>query len=132
MVQLVQPQTYMNRSAEALDVRWPGDTVIVAYDDLDLPVGQLRVRAGGGTGGHRGIASLVERLGSEFLRVRVGIGRPPEGVSSPDYVLAPVTPSERPRLEAAVARAGDAVECILTDGVAVAMNRFNAKPAGLV
>jgi peptidyl-tRNA hydrolase, PTH1 family len=131
-VQLVQPQTYMNRSAEALDALWPGDTVIAVYDDLDLPVGQIRIRAGGGTGGHRGVASLVERLGSEFPRVRVGIGRPPGGVSSPDYVLAPMTPLERPRLEAAVARAGDAIECMLSEGVVVAMNRFNAKPAGLV
>lgn len=132
MVQLVQPQTYMNRSAEALDALRPGDTVIAAYDDLDLPVGQIRVRAGGGTGGHRGVASLVERLGNEFPRVRVGVGRPPDGVSSPDYVLAPVTPLERPRFEAAVARAADAIECIVSDGVLVAMNRFNAKPAGLV
>jgi PTH1 family peptidyl-tRNA hydrolase len=132
VVQLVQPQTYMNRSADALDAVQAADMVIAVYDDLDLPVGQLRVRARGGTGGHRGMASLVERLGHEFARVRVGIGRPPDGVASPAHVLAPIAAAERPLLAAAVVRAGEAVERILSEGVAAAMNRFNARPAGPV
>jgi len=132
VVQLVQPQTYMNRSADALEAEYGVDAVIATYDDLDLPVGQLRVRPRGGAGGHRGVASLAERLGSEFVRVRVGIGRPPKGVAAPAHVLSPTTPEERIWLAAAVARAGDAIECIISDGVEVAMNRFNARPVGPV
>lgn len=132
VVQLVQPQTYMNRSGDALEAEHGAEAVIAAYDDLDLPVGQLRVRPGGGAGGHRGVASLAGRLGNEFVRVRVGIGRPPEGVPAPAHVLSPTAPAERMLLATAVARAGDAIECIISEGVAAAMNRFNARPAGPV
>jgi PTH1 family peptidyl-tRNA hydrolase len=75
---------------------------------------------------------LAERRGVEFARVRVGIGRPPDGVAFPAHVLSPAAPAERTLLAAAVDRAGDAVECIISEGVAAAMNRFNSRPVGPV
>lgn len=127
---LVEPQTYMNRSGEALEAIGPigEDPVAVIYDDLDLPVGQLRIRPRGSSGGHRGVASIAERIGEEFVRVRVGIGRPPSGLAAVDHVLTPPAVEEESVLHAAVERACDAVECLLADGSEVAMNRFNAAP----
>ena len=128
---LVEPQTFMNRSGESL-AHLPLDAdaaVIVVHDDLDLPAGQLRVRPRGGSGGHRGVASIVECCGGEVARVRVGIGRPPEGCDAADYVLAPVVGADLAALQAGVERAGDAVECLVTDGVDAAMSRFNARTA---
>jgi len=128
---LVKPQTFMNRSGEAISRldRQPEDSVVAVYDDLDLPAGLMRVRERGGSGGHRGVASLIEHLGPEFARVRVGIGRPPSSGAVADYVLATPTEAESAALDAAVASAGDAVECILADGTAAAMNRFNGRSA---
>lgn len=128
---LVQPQTFMNRSGEVVASLEP-DTergVIAVYDDLDLPTGSLRVRARGGSGGHRGVASLVQQLGSDFTRVRVGIGRPPVATSVSDYVLGLPTESEARALRTAAAAAADAIECIVADGVTAAMNRFNGQVA---
>ena len=127
---LVEPQLYMNCSGEALvglkdlaDVR----DLIVLHDDIDLPAGQLRVRHGGGSGGHRGVSSLIERFGSDFDRIRIGLGRPPEGFSVADYVLTELTPEELSQWEPVAERATDAVECLLAEGLATAMNRFNGR-----
>ncbi len=131
VVQLVQPQTFVNRSGDAIDALalQPEDAVIAVYDDLDLSEGQLRVRPHGGPGGHRGVASLIERLGEEFVRVRVGIGRPPAGEEAAEYVLAALASEACERLHRSVERASDAVECVIAESVVSAMNRFNAGPA---
>jgi PTH1 family peptidyl-tRNA hydrolase len=127
-IQLVEPLVFVNRSGEVLDDVTPDDHVVGVFDDLDLPAGRLRIRRRGGAGGHRGVASLIERLGDTFFRVRVGVGRPPLGVSAADYVLEPLASEDRRALLETVARACDAIECMITEGPAAAMSRFNAAP----
>ncbi len=128
---LVKPQTFMNRSGEAVKqlFRYLPVTIkdlVVIHDDLDLPFGRIRVRPGGGAGGHRGVLSVLETLGEEsFFRVRVGIGRPPAGIDPTDYVLEPFSREESPRLEQIVSRAADAVDCLLEQGPQRAMETFN-------
>jgi len=129
VVQLIQPLVYMNCSGEVLEPVTADDHVVAVYDDLDLPAGRLRIRLRGGAGGHRGVASMIERLGDEFLRVRVGVGRPPEGVDAADHVLAPLGAEERLELTRTAERACEAIESMMTDGPAMAMSRFNAAPA---
>ena len=128
---LAEPSTYMNESGIAaahltrtLSVGL--DHVLVVYDDLDLAVGRLRVRAAGSPGGHNGIRSLQAHWRSkEFARVRVGIGRPPAGVDPIEYVLGRPQGVERERLEAAVVMAADAVLMAVEDGLEAAMSKFN-------
>jgi PTH1 family peptidyl-tRNA hydrolase len=128
---LVKPQTYMNRSGEAIkgllrEFRASGQQMIVVYDDLDLPFGRIRVRPGGSAGGHRGALSILESLaGAPFFRVRIGIGRPPEGVDPADFVLAAFTTDEAEHLDVMVDRAADAVICFLREGGERAMLEFN-------
>ena len=128
-VALLQPCAYMNRSGEvvagAIDA---GDSLVVAFDDLDLPEGALRVREHGGAGGHRGVASMLSHVGDRFVRVRIGIGRPPAGADPAAFVLEPLSAPAAATLAASVDRAADAIECILSDGVPAAMNRFNVRP----
>ena len=130
-VVLACPLTYMNRSGESVAalVRWyktPLERLLVVYDDLDLPLGTLRLRPRGGSGGHRGMQSIIQRLGTEtFPRLRIGIGRPPAGWDAADYVLHPFTEDEQPIITAARERAVEAIECWLTEGIVAAMNRFN-------
>lgn len=136
-VGLLEPHTWMNLSGkavaaavDALPLGDLGSDLVVVYDDLDLPFGRLRVRPGGGAGGHNGLADIQERLGcSDFPRVRFGIGRPPAGGDPVDYVLAPFDAEQRVALDAHVERAADAVEAILAEGVTSAMNRYNASRA---
>jgi PTH1 family peptidyl-tRNA hydrolase len=104
-----------------------GDLIVV-HDDLDLPLGTVRIKTGGGHGGHNGLRSLIDSLGSaDFIRVRVGIGRPPDGMDAADYVLSPFASEERPAAADAVVRAAEAVRTIITDGLRTAMNKFNRK-----
>lgn len=139
-VLLIKPQTYMNLSGESLKgfkdfYGLANQDILVIYDDLDLPFGRLRIRTGGGTGGHRGVASIVEALGGEdFLRLRMGIGRP---IGDPklkkedyrllvvDYILSPFRREERDILEGFLETGRKAIETILTKGIDEAMNRFN-------
>jgi PTH1 family peptidyl-tRNA hydrolase len=131
MVLLMKPQTFMNRSgrsaADALStLGLPPGRVLAVYDDLDLPLGRLRVRTGGGAGGHRGVASLIEHLEtSDFPRVRIGIGRPAEGRAVVEHVLSPFDAAEADAAAAAVERGTAAVERIVTGGLAAAMETFN-------
>ncbi|MBP2651073.1 MAG: pth [Firmicutes bacterium] len=130
-VLLIKPQTYMNLSGLAVKsiVNWyklSAEDITVIYDDLDLPVGKLRLRAKGGAGGHRGIASLLAELGQDnFSRVRVGIGRPPEYMETADYVLGRFSSEETPLIEQAIKRGTEAVEAILQKGLARAANEYN-------
>jgi PTH1 family peptidyl-tRNA hydrolase len=130
---LVQPQTLMNCSAEAVarldaDIRPKPEEMVVVHDDIDLACGRVAVKRGGGTGGHRGLASLVAWGGPDFARTRVGVGRPPIGQEASAYVLRPFRAEERPKIEEAIRRAADAVEAILAIGVERAMNSFNVRP----
>jgi peptidyl-tRNA hydrolase, PTH1 family len=112
----------MNDSGSALAGYW-AKNLIVVHDDLDLPPGDVRVKAGGGAGGHNGLRSVIQRLGPDFVRVRVGIGRPPAGSGVTDYVLGRMDAAVRD----AVPRAADAVEAVVEDGPEAAMNRFNVR-----
>ena len=134
-VALAFPQTYMNdsgRSVVAL-VRRHGiedlSRLVVVHDELDLPLGRLQVKEGGGIAGHNGLRSLRDHLHStDFVRVRIGIGRPPGRQEGANYVLRRPSKAEREELATTVVEAADAVEMILTVGVAAAMNRYNQRP----
>jgi PTH1 family peptidyl-tRNA hydrolase len=127
-VMLVEPQTYMNRSGGALAglSTARGRDLIVIHDDLDLDLGRIRVKFGGGTAGHHGLDSIVEYFGATFTRIRIGVGRSPCGEDAVNFVLSRFTPEEIEVINQAVHRAADAVECILREGTSAAMNRFNA------
>lgn len=133
MVLLMKPQTFMNASGRAVadalsTLGFSPGRVIAIYDDLDLPVGRLRVRGDGGAGGHRGVSSMIDQLGTAaFPRIRVGIGRPPEGTPVIEYVLSPFGADHADEVARTVVRAADAVECIVTDGVTAAMQTFNGR-----
>jgi PTH1 family peptidyl-tRNA hydrolase len=102
------------------------DRLLVVYDDLDIHQGTIRFRPSGGTGGHRGMNSIVQRLGSrDFPRLRVGIGRPPGRMDPADYVLQNFSPREKPDIEDALNRAVAAIEAWLMHGVEATMNHFN-------
>jgi PTH1 family peptidyl-tRNA hydrolase len=128
---LAKPQTYMNLTGAAVAevLRYfpvtSGDLVVIC-DDLDLPLGRIRIRARGGAGGHRGLQSILETVGDEnFLRVRIGIGRPPAGVEPTDYVLQRFTEEELETVDQSVGRAAEAVDCLLIEGTSRAMEKFN-------
>ncbi len=131
-VVLMKPQTFMNLSGEAvaearddLGVE-PGDFVLV-YDDLDLPLGAVRVKARAGAGGHHGVESVIANLATkEFPRVRVGVGRPAAG-EPVDFLLSAPDGSERDALQTAVHEASDATEAVILGGVLTAMNRYNGR-----
>ena len=132
-VLLCKPMEFMNLSGQAA-VRaarfWkiePAHTIVV-HDELDLPFGRMKLGAGGGAGGHNGLKSLIGEWGSPaFLRVRVGIGRPPAGRDAAGYVLSGFDAAERAQLPAVYDRAALAVETIVTRSLSEAMNRFNKK-----
>lgn len=129
-VTLLKPLTYMNRSGLAVSEILQAhpvepERVIVAYDDCDLPLGKVRIRKGGGSGGHKGLASIIETLGTnEIPRIRLGIGRPEKG-DVVDFVLSPFGTEELPAIDAMLARARDAVESIIACGIEQAMNKHN-------
>ena len=134
-VLLLEPQTFMNLCGESVasacqGLGIPPERVIVVYDDADLATGRLRIRCGGGTGGHRGVASIVDALGSAgFVRVRLGIGRPPEGKELADWVLEEALEEPaRTGLEELAARGAEAIREIVTNGATSAMQLFNAAP----
>ncbi len=138
-VLLAKPKTFVNLSGEAVGqlirkYSMAVDDLIVICDDLDLPLGKLRLRPGGSAGGHKGINSLISALGSkDFCRIKVGIGRPTkeEGTAITDedaivdYVLSDFIPQEETAINQAIARVAEAVHCILAEGITAAMNKFN-------
>lgn len=129
---LAKPQTYMNLSGEAVRqllpfFRIPPHDLIVLQDDLDLPIGHIRIRLRGGDGGHQGIRSIIEAIGSQnFTRLKMGIGRPAVAHQDPvDFVLEPLKKNEKEALQEAVERASQVIEVIILEGPQEAMNRFH-------
>ncbi|MBE7031235.1 MAG: aminoacyl-tRNA hydrolase [Ruminococcaceae bacterium] len=136
-VLLVQPQTYMNLSGEAVRelcafYKVPTEQVVVLFDDISLPLGKIRVRPKGSDGGHNGIKSIIYQLGSDaFPRVKIGVSAPPHAdYDLADYVLGKFSPDEIKILTPVMKNVCGAVETILSSGVADAMNRFNGAGAG--
>ncbi len=138
-VVVARPQTYMNLSGQSVSrlvkkFNINLDNLLVIHDDLDLPLGKVRIRQGGGSGGHKGVDSIITWLGSQdFLRLRVGIGRPtmPPGsaeLSEADiiaYVLSDFTPGEKQAIARVIPGVSEAILCLLTEGLTAAMNRYN-------
>jgi PTH1 family peptidyl-tRNA hydrolase len=136
---LAKPRTFMNLSGQSVSRLVSGfnialDDLLIVHDDLDLPLGKIRLRRGGSSGGHKGVDSIIFSLGNQsFPRLRVGIGRPDavenpaesgdEGVIS--YVLSDFTPEEKRAVTQVIAKVSEAVLCILTEGLLPAMNRYN-------
>ena len=131
-VVLVKPKSYMNESGGPVAsvsgfYKVPVERMVVVHDELGIPYGTLRVKRGGGDGGHNGLKSLTRSLGSkDYLRVRFGIGRPPGRQDPADYVLKRFSGAERKELEFAVDLAADAAEALLREGLEPAQNRFHA------
>jgi PTH1 family peptidyl-tRNA hydrolase len=130
-VVLARPMSYMNESggpvnAAARFFKVPVERIIAVHDDLDLPFGALRVKRGGGEGGHNGLRSMTSALGSrEYARVRFGIGRPPGRQDPADFVLREFSSTERKELAYLIDRAADATEAVVADGLEAAQNEFN-------
>jgi PTH1 family peptidyl-tRNA hydrolase len=132
---LARPQTYMNLSGQSVSrlvekLKLGLDDLIVIHDDLNLPLGKIRIRQGGSSGGHRGIESVIGGLGSQdFICVRIGIGRPPENVSEGEiigFVLSDFTMEEERVVKKAIDRAAGAIFCLITEGLEAAMNIYNS------
>jgi len=135
---LAKPHTFVNLSGKAVacltsKYNIPSSDLLVIYDDLDLPLGKIRLRQDGSAGGHKGIKSIISALGSEdFPRIRVGIGRPQiEGLSHTnegiivDYVLSDLSPQEEKAIKPAISTVAEAVACFLNQGIETAMSKFN-------
>jgi PTH1 family peptidyl-tRNA hydrolase len=128
---LLKPETYMNESGRSVAAgarffKVPAESLLVVHDDVDLEPGRLQARRGGGLAGHNGLRSLAQQLGTQdFLRLRIGIGRPGRGDPRPvkDWVLSPFAPEEDP--DALVSRSADAVETVVREGLEPAQQRFN-------
>ena len=130
-VVIAKPRTFVNNSGQAIAyllARYkvsPQDLLVV-HDDLALPLGKVRLRPGGSAGGHKGMVSIIEAVGTQdFPRLRLGIGQPPEGSDQVQYVLSPMSEGERKAADEAIGRAVQAVATLLAEGITVAMNRLN-------
>lgn len=137
-VLLAKPMAYVNLSGEVVQLlmrrhKIPIENLLVIYDDLDMPLGKLRLRSGGSAGGHRGIQSIISTLGTkDFSRIKIGIGRPEQERNTAatkdtviNHVLSDFSPEEEEIIKPSIARAADAIECILSEGLIAAMNKFN-------
>jgi PTH1 family peptidyl-tRNA hydrolase len=130
-VVLVEPKTFMNASGQAINAVMafykiqPAD-VLVVVDEVQLPLGKLRLRPSGSAGGHNGLKSVIEHVGKDFPRLRIGVDRGHPDWDLSDRVLSKFPPGERDIVDRAIRRAADAVETFVSDGIHAAMNRFNA------
>lgn len=130
---LALPQTFMNNSGLAVKeiLRHrpiPLEQMVVIYDDLDIPLGEIRVRAEGSSGGHRGVESIIQAVGdTRFPRIRLGIGPLPEGIEAAEFVLSPFTPEEKREMDKSLEKAEAALELILAGQINEAMSRFNQR-----
>jgi PTH1 family peptidyl-tRNA hydrolase len=128
---LAKPQTFMNLSGQSVQglihfYKLPLENLLIAHDDLDLPVGTIRIRPDGGSAGQKGMLSTIERLGTdEFPRLRLGIGRPPGQMQIPDYVLQDFSKGDLTVVNETLERAAEAVFMWVTDGLDAAMNKYN-------
>ena len=136
---LVKPQTFMNLSGEAVGAitdfyKVPTENLIVAHDDMDLPIGMIRLRPKGSGGGHHGVESIIQHLGGEknFARVRIGIGRPPQNWSVNNHVLSPFNAEDAEKISGAIDELVPAVKCIFQNGIDYAMNKFNPHKIKLI
>ncbi len=129
---LAIPTSYMNRSGDPIQATasWfkvPSERVIVCHDDLDVDVGSIRVKRGGGHAGHNGLKDVDRALGTrDYLRIRIGIGRPPGRMPGRDFVLRRFSPADRDVIDVALQHVGDAVLSLVTDGLEPTQNRFHA------
>jgi peptidyl-tRNA hydrolase, PTH1 family len=137
-VSIAKPQTFMNNSGDAVRTVMrlanltPSD-VIVVYDEMDLPFGRLRLRERGSAGGHRGLQSIIDQLGTnEFARLRIGVSRPPTGLDPIDYVLTTFSAAELADLKDIFDRVAEGVEVFMRDGVTAAMNVVNVAPKAAI
>jgi PTH1 family peptidyl-tRNA hydrolase len=131
---LAKPQIYMNLSGDSIGsllhfYRIPTERVLVVYDEIDLPVGTLRLREGGGSAGHNGMRSIIAAIGEDFPRLRLGVGRPPGRMDAAAYVLQDFARDEQPLIDDLLERTLGAIEVWLRDGVTMAMSRFNGPAA---
>ena len=130
---LAKPRTYMNRSGSSIAglvhfYKTPLEKVLVIYDDADLPLETIRLRAEGSSAGQKGMRSIIESLGTEAIpRLRVGVGRPKGRMSTPDHVLQDFSRSEQKDLSFVLRRATDAAKTFVSEGIAAAMNKYNSK-----
>jgi PTH1 family peptidyl-tRNA hydrolase len=129
---LAMPQTFYNRSGEFVAglsgyFKVPLERIIVVHDDMDLPTGRIRLKRGGGDAGNRGVRSIADALGKDFMRVRVGIGHPAGDHGDVDHVLQPLGKDEVRDFEPVLERAGEAVSTLIRDGLERAMNQFNTR-----
>jgi len=135
---LVKPQTYMNLSGQAVSsllrfYKVPLERLLVVYDDVDLPLGTLRLRPDGGSAGHKGMQSIIEKLGAqEFPRLRIGVSRPPGRMEAADYVLQDFSKAESELLQEVLRRGTEAVLAFVGEGIVAAMNQFNPQGSGEV
>jgi PTH1 family peptidyl-tRNA hydrolase len=131
---LAKPQTYMNLSGRSVGrlqrtYEIPPEQILIVYDDLDLPLGRLRMRPEGGSGGHKGMRSIIDVLGTQaFPRLRVGVDRPPGRMDPAEYVLRPFGEEEQELIDEVLERAVAAIECWLAEGIVAAMDKFNRPP----
>jgi len=134
-VMLARPQTFMNNSGQSVSrlikkFKIDLDDLIIIHDDLDLPLAKIRISHGSGSGGHKGINSIIQEMGTrDFIRLRVGIGRPNNPEISEDgiigYVLSDFTPAEKRAIDKILPTANEAILCLLTEGLTPAMNKYN-------
>lgn len=130
---LLKPETYMNRSGQSVSdaaafYNIPPPNIIIIHDEMDLPSGSIRIKAGGGAAGHNGIRSIIAELGNgDFIRVRIGIGKPGEKSRGADHVLSRFNKEDGQAVQDAVLRAADAVIEIIESGLEMAMNKFNVR-----
>ncbi len=133
-VGVLKPETYMNLSGDAVAeaLRYlplEPEEIVLVFDDMDLPLGKLRLRKAGGHGGHKGVQSVIERLGTrDFARLRVGVGRPPRGKGATGHLLSRVRREARKRFSETVDLAVEALEMVVGEGFEAAMNRYNRMP----
>ncbi|HET7289863.1 MAG TPA: aminoacyl-tRNA hydrolase [Thermodesulfobacteriota bacterium] len=130
---LLKPETYMNRSGESVSnavnfYHIPPENIIVVHDELDLPAGTVRIKPGGGSAGHKGVASIIERLGNgDFARIRIGIGKPKQKSGTVSHVLSKFSKEENEIVNESVLKAADAVLEVIEHGLRKAMNKYNVR-----